>query len=257
MRIQRVDIDGIPALEVAQKSQWDQPLPLVVFQHGGTNDKEVVAGYGVELAKRGFRVVLPDALKHGENNYAPIRQISDYFEVWEDGVYRLPRILDYYRESIKDDFIGVGGLSLGGYMTNMQMVKYPEISAAVSLMAGVDTAGAIRTSLSKRHGQREESVLPLEDYPHSQVLIDYSLGENLEALNGRPMYFWHSKDDHWVPFRFTYYPLTDNRALPALDQVEFKITDGDEHVVPCHVFERQASFMEEAYLKHLEKRQES
>ena len=43
------------------------PLPAVVNMHGYQNDKDVQGPFSIELARRGFVVLAPDALGHGDS----------------------------------------------------------------------------------------------------------------------------------------------------------------------------------------------
>jgi pimeloyl-ACP methyl ester carboxylesterase len=45
----------------------DNPLPAVVNMHGYQNDKDVQGPFSIELARRGFVVLAPDALGHGDS----------------------------------------------------------------------------------------------------------------------------------------------------------------------------------------------
>ena len=44
------------------------PAPAVILTHGLTVNKESYSQYGLELARRGFVVVLPDMLNHGDSD---------------------------------------------------------------------------------------------------------------------------------------------------------------------------------------------
>ena len=59
-------IQNIPVFEVYKDENKNKVLPLIVFYHGWESRKERVLEYGYTLAKKGFRVVLPEALNHGE-----------------------------------------------------------------------------------------------------------------------------------------------------------------------------------------------
>jgi dienelactone hydrolase len=48
----------------------ENPAPAVINMHGYQNDKDVQAGYSVELARRGFVVLATDGLGHGDSEGA-------------------------------------------------------------------------------------------------------------------------------------------------------------------------------------------
>ena len=58
----------VPALEVVTTTHLDQPLPLVIFYHGWQSNKELVLTQARKLARKNLRVVLPDAMNHGERH---------------------------------------------------------------------------------------------------------------------------------------------------------------------------------------------
>ena len=65
------ECQGLPYLELIEEDKKDQSLPLIVFYHGWTGRKENNLTQGYEIAKKGFRVVMPDALFHGERADGP------------------------------------------------------------------------------------------------------------------------------------------------------------------------------------------
>lgn len=127
-----------PVLELNDSNLRDESLPLAFFYHGWEGCKEKVLTQGYEIAKRGFRVVIPDAQYHGERMVGGPAK-THFLEFWQiiaDSVAEFPKIVDYYEETtgIKDDFVGVSGLSMGGITTCALMASYDWISSAVCLM---------------------------------------------------------------------------------------------------------------------------
>ena len=109
-----------PVLELNDSNLRDEALPLAFFYHGWEGCKEKVLTQGYEIAKRGFRVVIPDAQYHGERMVGGPAK-THFLEFWQiiaDSVAEFPKIVDYYEETtgIKDDFVGVSGLSMGGFL---------------------------------------------------------------------------------------------------------------------------------------------
>lgn len=64
--IQSEKIADIPVLHVVKEGKRQEKLPLIIFVHGFTSAKEHNLHFGYLLAEAGYRVVLPDALYHGE-----------------------------------------------------------------------------------------------------------------------------------------------------------------------------------------------
>ncbi len=96
----------------------ENPAPTVIFTHGLTVNKESYAQYGMELARRGFVVVLPDMLNHGDSEvtgsdtYLAPYTVSDAYGSY--AALRYVKTLDYVDQSQ----IGVAGHSAGGQASN-------------------------------------------------------------------------------------------------------------------------------------------
>lgn len=194
-----------PVLELNDSNLRDESLPLVFFYHGWEGCKEKVLTQGYEIAKRGFRVVIPDAQNHGERMVGGPAK-THFLEFWQiiaDSVAEFPKIVDYYEKTtgIKDDFVGVSGLSMGGITTCALMASYDWISSAVCLMGSpcpVEFAKKLIASMP------EVKNVP-QQYVDSQLqalrAIDLSLAP--EKIAARPFHFWHGTADQIVPYKPT------------------------------------------------------
>ncbi len=95
-----------------------EPAPAVIFTHGLTVNKESYAQYGMELARRGFVVLMPDMLNHGQSEitgpeiYLAPAQVNDAYGSY--AAVRYARTLDY----VDQEQIGVAGHSAGGQASN-------------------------------------------------------------------------------------------------------------------------------------------
>lgn len=96
----------------------ENPAPAVVFTHGLTVNKESYAQYGMELSRRGYVVILPDMLNHGDSEIAgPETYFAPYTVSDAYGAYacvRYVKTLDYVDQAQ----IGVAGHSAGGQASN-------------------------------------------------------------------------------------------------------------------------------------------
>ena len=114
-------IAKIPALEVTTEEQKNEALPLIVYYHGWQSAKELSLTQARKLAHEGFRVILPDAMNHGERKTGPISTIPS-ITFWSSIQYNLiefPVIIHHFHKLglIKENWIGVGGVSMGGITT--------------------------------------------------------------------------------------------------------------------------------------------
>lgn len=111
-------ITSIPVLEVVPEALANQALPLIIFYHGWRTNKELLLTQGRKLAAKGFRVILPDSMHHGERKVTDISAIPSvtFFSTIQFNIVEYQLLIDYFkeRELIKDELIGVGGYSMGG-----------------------------------------------------------------------------------------------------------------------------------------------
>ncbi len=207
--VENKHINGIPVLHLAQKDQYQDQLPVVIFEHGFTSAKEHNLHYAYLLAEKGMRVVLPEAAYHGERSEnLSTEQLAVRF--WEI-ILQSIRELDTIRQSFEDEQlidparIGLVGTSMGGMVTLGSLTQYQWIKAAVSLMGmpSYEKFALWQLETLKKNGVQ----LPLKqdeiDYLLNAINT-FDLSKNPEKLNGRPLLFWHGKQDPIVPFTYTY-----------------------------------------------------
>lgn len=202
-------IESIPVLHVVKQSLFSEKLPLVFFVHGFTSTKEQNLNYAYLMAQKGFRVLLPEALHHGERNKG-MNEKELSFHFWDivlNTISDLNVIKNHYakKEMIDSENIGVSGTSMGGIVTLGALTQFDWISAAVSLMGNPNYEQFAQWQLEiiKKQGLQ----LPLSEDKLSHfmsVLRQYDLSLQPEKLNGRPLLFWHGKQDSVVPFSYAY-----------------------------------------------------
>ncbi|WP_338472138.1 prolyl oligopeptidase family serine peptidase [Niallia sp. XMNu-256] len=207
--VENKHINGIPSLHLAQKDRYYDQLPLVIFEHGFTSAKEHNLHYAYLLAEKGLRVVLPEAAFHGERS-ANLDTEQLAFHFWEivlQSINELDTIRQYFEtEKLIDPAkIGLVGTSMGGIVTLGSLTKYEWIKAAASLMGMPSYEKFARWQLEtlKKNGIH----LPLQQEEIERLLNKintFDLSKKPEKLNGRPLLFWHGKQDPIVPFNYTY-----------------------------------------------------
>ena len=197
-------IKGIPALDVTMENLHDDELPIVIFIHGFESLKEINLHYAYMLAEKGFRIILPEALYHGERSKelkgAELR--IRFWQIVTRTIDELKTIKDFYiQEHLGDpQRIGVAGTSMGGVVTLGALSRYDWIKAGVSLMGNPAYEKFARSQINE---MREAGVrLPFtEDEVESIMagLWKYDLTAHPENLAGRPLLFWHGALDPVVP----------------------------------------------------------
>ena len=131
----------IPTLHVVEADLKDlSDIPTVFFLHGFTSAKEHNLHVAYLLAEQGIRVILPDALHHGEreddvsNNEKKLA--LSFWEIVLTSIGELSALKELLVESGRADRnrIGVIGTSMGAITTLGALSQYPWIQSAVSLM---------------------------------------------------------------------------------------------------------------------------
>lgn len=207
--IKKEQVNNIPLLHVVKEKSQQDALPLVMFIHGFTSAKEHNLHYAYLLAEKGFRVIMPEALYHGEreNGYNEKELAVHFWKVVLTAIHEINDIKEYYLQNQLADAerIGIVGTSMGGIITMGALAQYPWIKAAVSLMGmpAYEKFSQWQLDQLKRQGY----TFPLtEEEINDQLAIlrDYDLSLHHEKLQQRPLLFWHAKNDSMVPYDFAY-----------------------------------------------------
>jgi fermentation-respiration switch protein FrsA (DUF1100 family) len=201
-------IDSIPILHIAKQTEFESPLPTVIFQHGFTSAKEHNLAYAYLLAEAGYRTLLPDAVYHGEreSNVAKEKRNLSFWDIVVNGIYDIDKLIHHYRDRglIDHDRIGMAGTSMGGIITFGALTQYPWIKAAVSLMGLPNFVAFSKMQLEMI--KKEGLMLPVsadELLEKMEKLQVFDLTYQTEKLAGRPLMVWHSTIDQVVPYEMT------------------------------------------------------
>ncbi|WLR51546.1 alpha/beta fold hydrolase [Bacillus tianshenii] len=196
---------GIPLLHVVQQEKMHQKLPTVIFVHGFTSAKEHNLHVAYYLAEAGIRVLLPEALHHGDRDEG-LSEEDLMFSFWKiviHTIHELEAIKEYYtaKEFIEEDKIGLVGTSMGGIVTLGALTQYDWIQSAVSLMGNPSYESFSRWQMDgiKKSG----APVPLDETEIEKQIASlkpYDLSAQLEKACDVPLLFWHGKLDQVVPF---------------------------------------------------------
>lgn len=226
-------INEIPILHVVKENLHNQKLPALIFIHGFSSAKEHNLHVAYLLAEKGYRVLLPDTLNHGER----AKELSEnefqmsFWDIVVQTIHELRMIKDHYIEHklIDEQRIGVAGTSMGGIITLGALTQYSWVSAAVSLMGCPSYQEFAHDLLNKLHdtqinipsGELEKIITGLKRY---------DLSQQTNTIHDRPILFWHSKADKVVPFKYAW-ELYEELKLKNHD-VNFLVDDEAGHKVP-------------------------
>lgn len=225
--VEHMQTANIPALHVYREELAQRRLPFVIFIHGFTNAKEDNLHIAYLLAEKGFRVVLPDAIYHGERdeNLSEMELAVRFWQIVLNVIKELEWLKNDFagKGLIDENKIGVFGTSMGGIATLGALTQYPWIQAAASLM-GSPNFQEFFQYLIDTYRQEGHNVPVTEEEIEEQfkALYDFDLSQHKEALNNRPLFFWHGMKDQVVPFQPTYRFYEEIKPLYAKNPENLK-----------------------------------
>ncbi len=195
---------AISFLHVCEAQSFSKTKPTVIFIHGFQSVKENNLHYAYLLAEKGFRVILPDCLHHG-NRDSGLKNHEMMQAFWEIVVQTVHEIDILKKHLIEEGLaletdIGVAGTSMGGIVTFGALKRYPWIKAAVSLMGCPSYQEFARYKVQKV--LETGFILPFSEEQleaYISKLEPYDLAADPATLNARPLLCWHGKQDKEVP----------------------------------------------------------
>ena len=201
--------NGIPFLHIVEDNSEQQELPVLIFLHGFTSAREHNLHYAYNLAKKGIRVLLPDAHLHGvrDQNLDEAELSLRFWEIVMTSIEEVNVLQDELKERglVTTEKISVGGTSMGGITTLGSLAIYEWVDAAIVMMGAPGFVELSKAQISQVEAKGFK--LPITEEEKHQLfnqLSMFDLTKNPSALNGRPVYFWHGKNDPVVPYAPTY-----------------------------------------------------
>jgi dienelactone hydrolase len=116
----------------------ENPAPAILNMHGYQNDKEVQAGYSVELARRGFVVIATDGLGHGDSGGAfnfGLFFADPTIAMGTNAAYQYMKSLPF----VDTSNLGLTGHSMGGITSFAIAGLNDDVKAIVSQDGGLGT----------------------------------------------------------------------------------------------------------------------
>ena len=255
--IDHFTIGEIPVLEVAFINQKADPLPTVIFIHGIHSAKEHNLHYAYYLAEKGFRVVLPDCMYHGER--ATERSFQEItFQFWNIVIHSIEELKDIYKHlldqnKVKSNSLGVAGTSMGGIITLGALTQYDWIQTAVSLMGN---PAYVEFATMQIETIRKMGIpFPISDemiQTQLEILKKYDLSQQPDILNNRPVMFWHGEKDPIVPFQsaYSFFEQIKNRYNNP-EHLQFYRDPQADHKVTRHGVLKTTEWFEQHLIKKL------
>lgn len=194
-------VGHLPVIHAAPQALLDQPLPTVVLFHGYTSSKELSTFLAYMLARRGLRVVLPEADMHGERyDGDEDKRLRHFWDILATTIDELPACCDHYRSRglIDRDRIGVAGTSMGGFAALGCMVRYGWIRATAAYMASGHFLQLSRTLYPPLGAYGPANAA--EHVRRMRRLADVEVPGRYERIAHRPLMLWHGRRDDIVPY---------------------------------------------------------
>lgn len=254
IEIHREEFSGIPALHAVKSGNREKELPLIFFVHGFTSAKEHNLHFAYLLAEKGFRVILPDAVLHGEraDGRSEVEMMFEFLNIVINTISELDKMKKVLAaKGLINDHIGIVGTSMGGMVTFGALTQYDWIKAGVTLMASPKLEAFARGQIQAL--KREEIDIPYTDMELEAIykgIKKYDLSTQPETLKGRPLFIWHGKKDAVVPFDPTYdfYLTIRDIYMKHPEQLQFLADERAGHKVTREALLKTVEWFA-AYLK--------
>ncbi|AZB42338.1 esterase [Bacillus sp. FJAT-42376] len=236
--VENIIAGGVPSLHVVKEELKEEQTPFVIFVHGFTSAKEHNLHYAYLLAEKGARVVLPEALYHGERSepLAPMELNVRFWDIVMNTIHELNAVKNYFAAQglIDENRIGVSGTSMGGIVTLGALTQYEWITAGVSLMGSPYYVHFLKKQVE--YLREAGHVLPISDEDletKMQSLEQFDLSIHKDKLNNRPLLFWHGEKDKVVPFNptWTFYEEIRESYADQPEKIQFIRDRNADHKV--------------------------
>lgn len=239
-------IKKIPVLEVVLETKKNSILPLVIYYHGWQSAKELSLTQARKLAKKGMRVILPDAMNHGERKTGPISPIPSvtFWSSIQYNIIEFSQLVRHFEKQglIEDGKVGVGGVSMGGITTCALLTQHPEIKIAACMMGTPAPKKYIERVMEK---SAEMDFFVPRDLPLLLSWVtNYDLSNVPETLAQRPVLFWHGTEDPKTPYgdMADFYRMIEDE--PYAKNSQFITGKGEGHLVKGEMMDVVAVFFE-------------
>ena len=184
-------VHHIPVLEVVLKELREERIPVVIYYHGWQTSKELVLTQGRKIAQQGIRVILPDAMNHGERKQ-PVSSIPSY-TFWDSiygNLFEFDTLIKHLEKGLYMISLQLAGFRWG-MTTCALLAKHPHIVAGVCLMGSPAPLEYGKEIV--RRASEYNYVVPKDYFDLISWVKSYDLSLQPEKLAGRPLFFGMDK----------------------------------------------------------------
>lgn len=197
IRTESTTMAGIPVLHVFPAA-LQGPAPTLLFYHGWSSRKESQTITAESLAIEGFRVILPEAPRHGVRDPLPEYNSNEAWELfWDILVQAIHEAEEIVGEAIQTGLadparIGVGGNSMGGMIASGLTARHDWVKAAA-----ICNGNPCYEWLDAQ-ARKARAVPPADDASLAR-LRSYDPEALVERVAPRPFLMLHGENDTVVP----------------------------------------------------------
>ncbi|WP_062105299.1 esterase [Bacillus niameyensis] len=233
IEIHNESIEDIPILHIVKDENKNKTLPLIIFVHGFTSAKEHNLHFAYLLAEKGFRIILPDTMLHGERagNQNPKETMYYFWKIVVQTISELEVLKTHFVEKklVDPEKIGLVGTSMGAIVTFGALTQYKWIKVAVSLMGSPYYEKFARAQIE--HLKKAGVQMPFSDEDLETEFValrPFDLTAQPGLLSERPLLIWHGEQDPVVPFQptFDFYQQLQEHYKNHPNDIDFIV---DEH----------------------------
>lgn len=242
---QKRKIHDIPVLEVVAEENRYEAIPLLVYYHGWQTGKELVLTQARKLAQAGFRVIAPDAMHHGERKTGPVSAVPGvtFLSSIHYNLLEFELLINFFQELHLVTDLYVGGVSMGGITTCALLTQYPEIKAAASIMGSPQPTHYVQMIMTR--ARSFGGFIPRDYFASLQWVTNVDLSLAPAKIAGRPLLFWHGRQDEKIPFVETASFYESIRQEPYATKVEM-IESNEGHLVKGETMEQITDFFKKS-----------
>lgn len=229
----------IPSIVIENQ---EKPSKGIVFAyHGWTNSKDTLVELGVEIAKHHLLVIMPDAYQHGQRQTVSDQEQNFIETLWFTS-HEFLSILKEVQDQWGNDLpVYVAGISMGAILSGMLFHDYDFIQKAGILMGTLHLRDFLN-ELSHTYAHQDiETSLKAGNIPSS--LLSSDLSADIDHIEKRQLYIWHSKNDSVVPFDLTATFVEQAKQAGYTDNIHFEVADNEGHRVPHAIKKACAEFL--------------
>ena len=198
-------IDTIPMLHVVKAELHNQALPTMIYLHGYNGEKISSLTLAYKIAEKGYRVILPDCLYHGDRNENKTQTELDlaFWEIVVHTIKEIPFSKDASGKGYSNENIGLGGTSMGGIITYGALRQYEWIKAAAVLMGTAYMSDYAKQLIKQFNKMNTYQITEEEKQEVTKLISPFDLSLQPDALHERPLLIWHGEDDQVVPYQYS------------------------------------------------------